>query len=169
MMTMRKGILVLLMALVALPASAELNVGVVDLRQAVFSSKAAEDFTGKLQEQLESEENEVRRVQEEARKLQQRLEQDGAMMNDSERERLSGQYQEKVQEFQQKRNRFDQMVNREQQKFLQESRPLVDEAMEAILEKHKLDLILPAEAVVYVTPDRDLTEELRQRLDKEVE
>lgn len=169
MMTMRKGILVLLMALVALPASAELNVGVVDLRQAVFSSKAAEDFTGKLQEQLESEENEVRRVQEEARKLQQRLEQDGAMMNDSERERLSGQYQEKVQEFQQKRNRFDQMVNRQQQKFLQESRPLVDEAMEAILEKHKLDLILPAEAVVYVTPDRDLTEELRQRLDREVE
>ncbi|MDX1588964.1 MAG: OmpH family outer membrane protein [Oleiphilaceae bacterium] len=168
-MTMRKGILLLLLALLAAPASAEMNIGVVDLRQAVFSSKAAEDFTDRLQGQLQSEEQEVRRVQEEAQKLQQRLEQDGAMMNDSERESLSQQYQQKVQEFQQLRNRFDQMVNRRQQQFLQQSRPLVDEAMEAILEKHELDLILPAEAVIYVTPDRDLTEELRQRLDKEVE
>lgn len=168
-MTMRKGMLAVLFALVALPASAQMNIAVVDLRQAVFSSNAANEFTELLQGELQSEENQVRAAQEEARKLQKRLEQDGAMMNDSERQRLSGQYEQKVQEFQQLRGQFDQMVNQRQQQFLQQARPLVDAAMEAILEEYELDLILPAEAVVYITPERDLTEELRRRLNQEVE
>ncbi|TVP54992.1 MAG: OmpH family outer membrane protein [Halomonadaceae bacterium] len=166
---MRKGMLALLLALVALPASAEMKIAVVDLRQAVFSSNAATEFTELLQGQMQSEETRVRSAQEEARKLQQRLEQDGAMMNDSERQRLTSQYEQKVQEFQQLRGQFDQVVNQRQQQFLQQARPLVDAAMEAILEEYQLDLILPAEAVVYVTPDRDLTDELRRRLNQEVE
>jgi len=167
-MIIRKLVMGALIAMLAMPAVAEMKIAVIDLRQAVFSSKAAEDFSELLQGELRSEENQVRQAQQEAQKLQDRLEKDGAMMNDAERERLSQEFDQKVRQFQQMKGRFDQAVNQRQQQFLQQARPLVDAAMEQILEEHQLDLILPSEAVVYVTPDRDLTEELIERLNAQM-
>src|SRR6056297_2093758 len=74
------------------PVMAETRIGVVDLRQALFSSEGAQAFSERLQQDFSGEESEVREAQEEARKLQQRLEQDGAMMNESARDRITAQF-----------------------------------------------------------------------------
>ena len=149
---------------VSLSAAAELQVGVVDLRKALFTSDAAKSFSEKLQSEFKDEEGKVRAAQEEAQKLKERLEKDGAMMNESERKKLAQSFQEKVKEFQYLRSKLDSAVNTQKQDFLQQSRPLVDASLQELLDNNDLDLILPREAVVYADPSMDLTEELIKKL-----
>jgi outer membrane protein len=151
---------------ISTPAAAELKIGVVDLRQALFSSQEAQSFSASLQQDFSDEEAEVRAAQEEARKLQERLEQDGAMMNESERNRLAAQFQEKVREFNAMKQRLDSTVANRKQSFLENARPQVDAAVQELVEEHELDIILPSEAVVYAKPDMDLTAQLLEKLDR---
>ncbi|MGO3692840.1 OmpH family outer membrane protein [Marinobacter sp.] len=150
----------------ALPAVAETRVGVVDLRQALFSSNDAKSFSEAMQKDFAGDEEKVRETQEAARKLKERLEKDGAMMNESERNQLAGEFQEKVKEFNFLKQRLDSTVNQRKQAFLEEARPEVDEAVKELLEENDLDLILPSEAVVYVKPEMNLTSQLLDKLNR---
>ncbi|MGQ7274440.1 OmpH family outer membrane protein [Marinobacter sp. V034] len=163
---MKKLILAVMAIVIAAPALADTNIGVVDLRRALFSSDSAQVFSKKLQSEFSDDEAKVRDAQEEARKLKERLEKDGAMMNETERNELGSKFKEKVQEFNYLKQRLDSSVNGRKQAFLEEARPKVDEAVKALLKEHDLDLVLPSEAVVYSKPDMDLTEELIKKLNK---
>ena len=152
--------------LMSAPVVAETTIGVVDLRQALFSSKEAQAFSAKLQQDFSGEEVKVRETQEVARKLKERLEQDGAMMNESERNQLAAQFQEKVREFNALKQNLDSAVANRKQSFLESARPDVDSAVKELMEEHELDIILPSEAVVFAKPDMDLTAQLLEKLDR---
>lgn len=152
--------------LFAVPALAETRIGVVDLRQALFSSNDAKAFSDQLKQDFAGTEEEVRKAQQEARSLQERLQKDGAMMNESERERLKEEFQEKAQEFSEKKEQLDQTLNSRKQAFLEEARPEVDAAVKELMEEHDLDIILPSETVVYVKPELNLTDELLEKLNQ---
>lgn len=160
---MLAGLLALVMAF---PVMAETRIGVVDLRQALFSSNDAQAFSEKLQKDFSEEESKVRAAQEDARMLKERLEKDGAMMNESERNQLASEFQEKVKEFNFLKQRLDSTVASRKQAFLEEARPGVDAAVKELLEEHDLDLILPSEAVVYVKPEMNLTKQLLDKLNR---
>lgn len=152
--------------IVAMPVLAETRIGVVDLRQALFSSADAQTFSEQLQKDFSDEEANVRNVQDEARKLKERLEKDGAMMNESERSKLASEFQEKVKEFNFLKQRLDSAVANRKQSFLENARPEVDAAVKELLDENDLDLILPSEAVVYAKPDMDLTSQLLDKLNR---
>jgi len=157
----------LLAFVIAAPtAKAETRIGVVDLRQALFSSDAAQAFSDQLQRDFAEEEANVRAVQEEARELKERLESDGAMMNETERNTLATQFQDKVKEFNFLKQRLDSTVASRKQAFLEQARPDVDAAVKELLEENSLDLILPSEAVVYVKPELNLTSQLLEKLNQ---
>lgn len=148
------------------PAIAETRIGVVDLRQALFSSNDAKSFSETLQKDFAGDEAKVREVQEQARQLKERLEKDGAMMNESERNKLAGEFQEKVKEFNFLKQRLDSTVAQRKQAFLEQARPEVDAAVEELVQENDLDLILPSEAVVYVKPEMNLTPQLLEKLNR---
>ncbi|WP_166269478.1 OmpH family outer membrane protein [Marinobacter caseinilyticus] len=152
--------------LLAVPALAETRIGVVDLRQALFSSSDAQAFSEQLQKDFADDEVKVRGVQDEARKLKERIEKDGAMMNESERSKLASEFQEKVKEFNFLKQRLDSTVASRKQSFLESARPQVDAAVKELLQENDLDLILPSEAVVYAKPDMDLTSQLLEKLNQ---
>lgn len=156
-----------LMLAASVPALAEERIGVVNLREAVFSSEAGAQFGDVIQGELKQEQQAIRELESEAKEMQDRLESDGAMMNESEREDLESDFEQKVQEYQQRRGRFQQAVNQRQQQFLQQSRPAVDSAMETLLEQHDVDIVIPAEAVIYAKPDLDLTDEMIELLNEQ--
>ena len=152
--------------MIALPAVAETRIGVVDLRKALFSSEDAKAFSAQLQQDFAGTEEEVRKAQQEARDLQERLQKDGAMMNESERQRLTAEFQQKAQEFTQKKQQLDQTLNSRKQGFLDDARPEVDAAVKELMEEHNLDIILPSETVVYVRPELNLTQQLLEKLNQ---
>ncbi|SFR58466.1 periplasmic chaperone for outer membrane proteins Skp [Marinobacter gudaonensis] len=165
---MSRFLLIITAAVMAMasPAMAETRIGVVDLRQALFSSNDAKAFSETLQKDFAGDEARVREAQEAARKLQERLEKDGAMMNESERNKLASEFQEKVKEFNFLKQRLDSTVNQRKQAFLEQARPEVDAAVKELLEENDLDLILPSEAVVYVKPEMNLTSQLLDKLNR---
>ncbi|MCK7544482.1 OmpH family outer membrane protein [Marinobacter bryozoorum] len=149
-----------------MPALAETRIGVVDLRQALFSSDDAQVFSDQLEEEFSGTEAQVREAQQEARQLQERLQKDGAMMNESERQQLTAEFQQKAQAFARQKQQLDQTLNSRKQAFLEEARPEVDAAVKALMEEHGLDIILPSEAVVSVKPELNLTDELLEKLNQ---
>lgn len=165
-MLRKSGVTALLALILAFPVVADTRIGVVDLRQALFSSNSAKTFSESLERDFASDEAQVRDAQEAARKLKDRLEKDGAMMNETERNKVSGEFQEKVKEFNFLKQRLDATVAQRKQAFLEEARPDVDRAVKSLLDEHNLDIILPSEAVVYVKPDMNLTEQLLNKLNR---
>lgn len=157
----------LLILAVSVPVVAQERIGVVNLREAVFSSDAGAEFGDVIQGQLKKEQQAISKLESEAKDMQKRLESDSAMMNESERQDLQSRFEKKVQEYQQRRARFQKAVNQRQQQFLQQSRPAVDAAMETLLDKHDLDIVIPAEAVIYAKPDMDLTDQMIELLNQQ--
>lgn len=157
----------LLMLVAAVPALAQERIGVVNLREAVFSSDAGAKFGDVIKGELEKEEKAISQLESEAKEMQQRLESDSAMMNESERKDLQAEFEKKAKEYQQRRARFQKAVNQRQQQFLKQSRPAVDAAMQTLLERHELDIVIPAKAVIYTKPDLDLTDEMIELLNQQ--
>ena len=167
MTAMKRFTVLAMLALAAMPVFAENRIAVVNLREAVFSSDAGDEFGEIIQGQLKEEQEKIRALEQEAKDMQQRLEADGAMMNESERSELETEFEQKVQEYRQRRGRFQQAVSQRQQQFLQQSRPAMDAAIQQLLDSRELDLIVPAEAVIYSKPDMDLTEEMIKLLNEQ--
>lgn len=163
----RQVTVAMMLLLAAVPVLAENRIGVVNLREAVFSSDAGSEFGDVIQGELKEEQESIKALEDEAKELQERLKSDSSMMNEAERSDLQSEFEQKVREYQQRRARFEQAVSQRQQQFLQQSRPAVDAAMEKLLDQHDLDLIIPGEAVIYVKPDLDLTDEMIELLNKQ--
>ena len=80
-------------------ASAETKIGLIDMRAALFSSKAAKAFTENMVSQYKKQDLEVRAVGEDGQKLELRLKNDAAIMSDSERNKMASDLEAKIQEY----------------------------------------------------------------------
>ncbi|MCP5160100.1 MAG: OmpH family outer membrane protein [Hahellaceae bacterium] len=147
-------------------AMADLKVAVIDVRSALFTSDAAKEFSKSLMDEFKTQEMEVRSVQEEGAKLQERLKKDAAIMSDAERNKLIADLEEKAKEFKYLRSKLDAAINARKQEFLQTTKPKVDKVLEAMVKESKLDVILPREAVIYAKPELDMTAKLIEKLNK---
>lgn len=85
----------LLMLAAAVPATAQERIGVVNLREAVFSSDAGAEFGDVIKGQLKEEQKAIKQLESKAQDMQERLKSDGAMMNESERKDLESRFQKR--------------------------------------------------------------------------
>ncbi|OZG70572.1 hypothetical protein BTA51_25410 [Hahella sp. CCB-MM4] len=157
-------ILTAVLSTMAMAASAEQKIAVVDFRTALLSSKAAKAFGEQLKKDFVDEEQRLREVGENAQKLQDRLKKDAAIMSESERTKLSTELESKAQEFNFLKNKYQNAISKREEQFLQESKPKVDEAIREIAEKEKIDLILPSKLVVHASSGMDITAKLIEAL-----
>jgi outer membrane protein len=157
--------LVFVLALTSVAANAEVKIGLIDMRAALFSSKAAQAYSDKMVADYKQQDLEVRAVSEAAQKLEMRLQNDAAIMSDSERAKLAADLEEKVQEFRYLKTKLDKALAEKRQEFLEQSRPNLDTVIQKLVEKESLDLILPREAALYAAPGMDYTSQIIEMLD----
>ncbi len=157
-------LLTTVLSMMAMAASAEQKIAVVDFRTALLSSNAAKAFGEQLKKDFVDEEQRLRDVGEDAQKLQDRLKKDAAIMSESERTKLSTELESKAQEFNFLKNKYQNAISKREEQFLQESKPKVDEAIREIAEKEKIDLILPSKLVVHASSGMDITAKLIEAL-----
>lgn len=150
--------------LIAVPAAAQIKIGVVDLRQALFTSSAAQAFSKQMEKQFKGQEEKVQKAHDAAQKIKDRLDKDGAMMNDSERSKLADNFKDKVKQFKYLRDQLNSKVTKRKKAFLSKAKPVVDQALQELVKEKHLDVILPREMVIYAKPDMDLTSELIDKL-----
>lgn len=161
---------VLLFALTALSfasiAQAELKIGLVDMRAALFSSDAAKEFTEEMVKKYKQQDLEVRAVGEDGQKLELRLKNDAAIMSDSERNKLASELETKIQEYKFLKGKLDKALAEKRQEFLNDSKPKIDQAINDLVKEEKLDILMPREAALYADPKMDFTDKIIKKLNK---
>lgn len=145
---------------------AEMKIGLIDMRAALFSSSSAKAFTDKMVNQFKKQDLEVRAVGEEGQRLEQRLKNDAAIMSDSERVKLASDIEAKIQEYKYLKGKLDKALAEKRQEFLADSKPKMDQVINEIVEENKLDLLLPREAALYANESLDYTKQVIEKLNK---
>ena len=145
-------------------AQAEGRTGVVDPIGALQEAKEFQGRFGKLESSLKDEQNRLDRLGGEVENLRGRLEKEGMTMSEDEREQLQTQGQQKMIELQNLRQSAQRKLNKGQQEILQVMEPKLKQAVETVAERENLDMVLNAQAVVYVKSDMDITEAVTKQL-----
>lgn len=148
-----------MMSVLSMPAMAT-EVGVLDWRQALLASDAAQRSMNELKNQISAKQQRAQSLSQELQQLQQKLQQDGAVMSESERNATQQELRQKAAEFQQLRQQIQRAQQQKERAFMQSAKPKLDRAIEQVVDKHDLDLVVDRDAVVYSADGLDVTEEV---------
>jgi len=147
-------------------SSAEIKVGLIDMRAALFSSNSAKDFTEKMVSQYKQQDLEVRAVGEEGQKLELRLKNDAAIMSDNERNKMASDLEAKIQEYKYLKSKLDKALDEKRKEFLSDSKPKLDQVINSLVKEEGLDLLMPREAALFAKQEMDYTDKVITKLNE---
>jgi len=150
-----------LLSIVSLPVMAT-EVGVLDWREALMSSDSAQASMNQLKNRISSQQQQAQSLSEELQQLQQRLQKDGDVMSESERNSVTQQLRQKGGQFQQLRGQISQAQQEAEQQYLKSAKPKLDQAIQKVVSEHDLDMVIDRDAVVYSEDSLDITSEVTQ-------
>ncbi len=152
-----------LLAAVALPAQAE-EVAVLDWRAALMETDAAQQSMNELRNRLAGRQQEAESLGQELQQRQQRLQQ-GESMTETERRTAMQEFQQKGQRFEQLRQEIGQARQQFEQQFLQEAEPKLDQAVQQVIERHGVEVLVDPNGVLHAERElQNLTEEVTEIL-----
>ena len=144
--------------------AAELKIGVVSIAKILNQAPQAEQANKRLQKEFEPRQKALQDTENSLRSMQQRLEKDGAVMNDSQRRNLERDIRVQSRDFQRAaaefRDDFNIRRNEELGKFQQQ----VLQAVNALAKEEGFDLILNEGAVIYASQSIDITDKVLKKL-----
>ncbi|WFM70858.1 OmpH family outer membrane protein [Halomonas sp. CKK8] len=152
-----------LLAAVTLPAQAE-EVAVLDWRAALMETDAAQRSMNELRNRLAGQQQEAESLGQELQQMQQRLQQ-GESMTETERRTAMQEFQRKGQRFEQLRQEIGQARQQSEQQFLQEAEPKLDQAVQQVIDRHGVEVLVDPNGVLHSERElQNLTEEVTEIL-----
>lgn len=157
-----------LVALFCLPmwASAAGVIAVVDPMQALMEADEVRERNAQLEESVERDGMRLRELRNQIGRIEERLQREGMTMAAQERNQLEDQRDAKGLEFQSLQQRVKRRVDSDRQALLEDMEPKLLRAIEAVVEEKEIDIVLNAQAVVFIKPDMDITSQVTQRLNQ---
>ncbi|MCG6658342.1 OmpH family outer membrane protein [Halomonas campisalis] len=151
-----------LLGAVTLTAQAA-EVAVLDWRQALLSSDAAQRSMSRLESQISGQQQEAESLGRELSQMQQRLQQGD--LPEAERQALMQEFQQKGSRFEQLRQQIMEAQMRAEQGFLQEAEPKLEQAVERVISRHGIQVLVEPQGVLHSSVDLpDLTDEVTEIL-----
>ena len=141
-------------------------IGVIDWREAVFSSKTAQKENADLKRQHKADTDKIKSLEGRIRSNNERLEKEGESMSAKKKEKILKQLQADVLEYQKLGERLQTVLKRTEQEFIQRQSIKMTEAFKRITEEKGLHVILAKDAVVYSRLSIDVTQDVIKYLDK---
>ncbi|MDN6180387.1 MAG: OmpH family outer membrane protein [Halomonas subglaciescola] len=149
------------MVLPAYAATAE--VAVLDWRAALMNTESAQTSLSQLEGDIGSQQSEAKGLGDELQNLQQRLQDDGDVMSDAERQRLINELQEKGSRFETLRREVLTAQQRSEKRFLEQAEPKLERAVDKIIDRHGIDILVEPQGVLHSSMDLpNLTDEVTQ-------
>ncbi|MDR5867196.1 OmpH/Skp family outer membrane protein [Halomonas koreensis] len=165
MRTLTAALCLGLAGLVALPAQAA-EVAVLDWRQALMETEAAQRSMNQFRNRVHDRQQEAEALGQELQGMQQRLQEEGELMAEAERRSTLEAFRQKGQRFEQLRQSLLQERQQAEQAFLEEAEPKLDQAVQRIIERHDVEVLVNPRGVVHAEGDLpDLTGEVTEILD----
>ena len=144
--------------------AAELKIGAVSIAKILNQAPQAEQANKRLQKEFEPRQKALQDTENSLRSMQQRLDKDSAVMNDSQRRNLERDIRVQSRDFQRAaaefRDDFNIRRNEELGKFQQQ----VLQAVNVLAKEEGFDLILNEGAVIYASQSIDITDKVLRKL-----
>lgn len=147
-------------------AASDYRIAVVDPNRIVEQSPQYEAARDALQREVEDRERSLREQQEQVAALQGRLERDGALMSESENQRLQNDIRSRTRKLKYARDEFQDDFALRQNELRTKLVRQVQEVVVELAKEQKIDLIL-SEGLVYSNPRIDISELVIERLKQE--
>lgn len=165
---MRKSarfLMVALALLVASPAWA-MKIAVLNYQMALLESDAAKRYAVDAEKKFGPKLDQLKRIEEEAKRLQERIVKSGDRIQQSERERMELEFKQKARDFQFQSKELNDAKSKSDQEMLRKLKPKLDKAVEEVIRSGNYDLVLEASAVVDVRAEYDITRRVVERMNR---
>jgi len=161
--TLVRAISIAALAVPAAPALAEGKFGFVNTERIMRDSAPAQRAQKKIEGEFTKRDQELSRVAEQLKQLQQELEKNAVTMSDAQRRTKERELGELDRDFQRKRREFQEDLNQRRNEELAQVLEQANRAIRAIAEQEKFDIIF--QDAVYANPRIDITERVIKALD----
>ena len=141
-----------------------IKIAVLDVQTALFNSSRAQDADAEIQAETAEDSARVRELAEEAQALQNRLEQDAAVLSEAEAKRIQDQIQEIGVQYQFLVQKLQTLVEERRQQFQQAYAPNLIQAISDVVEEEEYDIVLRAEVALHFRGSFDITAKVTEKL-----
>lgn len=159
----------MLVAAAALAATASLavaqeatRIGFVNTERILRDAAPAKASQQKLEQEFSRREKELQDMAARLKSMGERIDRDGAVMSDSDRQRRQREYADIEKEFQRKQREFREDVNQRRNEELAQVIEKANRVIKQIAEQEKYDIIL--QEAVFASPRIDITEKVLRAL-----
>lgn len=154
------------LALGAVPAMAAMKIAVVDVQTAIANSDQSKKLIAEMQKEFKGQQDHIRRIQAQAAALLEKAQKNSDVMSDAQKRRLQNEIESKNSDFQYFRQRLQKEVQERRQELYAPVDQEVQRAIEALVREHNYDLVIPAQAALYVSPVYDVTNDVTEKLNQ---
>lgn len=164
-----KKILVLVFGLLAaqsLWAADALKVVSVDVLRAVMTTDEGKIKIEKVKAEFEKEKAELEALNQKGKKLQDKIQKDGAVMSQDERRKHEKELMEIANELKFKDQQLKQSGQADQRQVVESMLPKFEKALKALVDEQKIDVVLRREAVLYSDSSLDITDAVVAKMNK---
>ncbi|MBB3103715.1 OmpH family outer membrane protein [Azomonas macrocytogenes] len=165
---MRKLIQILLASatLIATPVFADLKIAVLNYQMALLESDAAKRYAVDAEKKFGPQLDKLKRLEDDAKRIQDRVSKDGEKMSQGERERLELEFKQKARDFQFQSKELNDAKAVSDRDMLKQLKPKLDKAVEEVIKSGDYDFVFERGAVVDVKPQYDITRRVIERMNQ---
>lgn len=146
--------------------AADLNIAVLDTQRALVESEEAKKLVEKINRELKQEEADAKKLNDEIRAMQEKLNKDGEVMSATEKRKTTKSIEDKQIDLQFMVNKLQKELNDRRQELLQQMVPKVDAVLKDLIELEGYDFILERGSLRYANPKHDITRKVTEKLNK---
>lgn len=144
-------------------AQADLKIGVVNLDRILRESAPAQRAQKRIEAEVAKREQEIAKLAEQIKRMQEKSDKDALTLSDSERNRRESELRELTRDFQRKQREAREDINQRRNEELSQVLERANKVVRQIAESEKFDIIL--QEAVYANPRIDITEKVVRAMD----
>lgn len=145
----------------------DLKIAVIDMATALLNSEVAKGVEEELQQETAGDQEKIRSLADQAKKLQDQLQQDSEVMSESEQRRIVGELQELQNQYQFLFQKLQNLSNERRQQFQQAYSANLVQAISDVVEEGGYNLVLRAEVALYFDATFDITARVTEKLNQQ--
>lgn len=168
---MRKILTVFMLLAGVLPVTAVAQspkIGYVDVPYLIDNSPQAKEASGQLEEEFGAAQQKLQQEQQEYQRLQEKMQKDGLVMSDSDRQDIEQRMRELKREIQRNEEAFREELNIQRNDAFKRVRNAVMQAVQKLAEEEGYDLIV-GQGALYASEGVNLTERVLERMKQRYE
>jgi outer membrane protein len=150
------------LTLFAVPAVAEVKIGVINMERVMRDSEAAKKASSKLEKEFKKRSLELDKSRQQAQTMQEDMEKNGVTLSESARTAKSKELADLSRELQRKQREYNEDLNTRRNEELQSIVEKTNGVIRTMAEKENFDLIV--QEAVYASPHVDITEKVIKAL-----